>query len=782
MPTENDSQRRELLAAAYHNTRSLPCERVDLDLSTDSWAELAGERPVFSAQAESHAAAAGLFRALHGCAFSEAVAGGRLADAIVAAVLARPGALVLHNGLFPSARFHLTSRGAEPVDLGLSAPVDSFAGDLNVDALEAFLAGHPRRPVACVWLEATTNALGGPPLSPENLRRVHRACAAREVPVVLDMTRLWENVVMIQEEGRGGDGDARELARTLCRLADVCTMSAVKNYRLPYGGFVAANPPALISRLRDQLFVTGTGLTDGQRALIAAGLEAEDPLALARARRGLVRWLRQELLAAGVPLAGAPGGHAVLIDAAALLSHLGPHDHPVQVLSAALYRMLGARGSEHHLSDRQRAAGMHLLRLAVPTGRYTSSDLAPLVSALAAIRAAPGVIPGLRRTTTDSGVLATLYARYQSASDLPTAAETSPSPSPGPSGPLEPAPFERLLRLAMGKLIAKPLYVAARLGLADRLADGPRSVDELARSTETDAPSLFRLLRTLASVGVFAGRPDGRFELTREARYLLSGPDGFRSWVLWVNDPRHDRIWDNLLHSVRTGGSAIEKTYGLPLFQWLSQEPDLAQVFNEGMTNFVHNMHAAAVQAYDFSRFPAIVDVGGGHGALMSAILSAYPGPRGLVFDQPAVIEGTCERLARAGLADRCAAMAGDFFEAVPAGADAYLMSFILHDWDDDRAVSILENCRRAMTAPGAATGERRLLVVEIVLPEGNHPSLGKLTDLGMLVMTGGRERTAGEYRALLARGGFSLSRIIPTAAPVSVIEGVLADSSRVPS
>jgi O-methyltransferase domain len=224
-----------------------------------------------------------------------------------------------------------------------------------------------------------------------------------------------------------------------------------------------------------------------------------------------------------------------------------------------------------------------------------------------------------------------------------------------------------------------------------------------------------------------------------------------------------------VLHSLKTEETAFDSVFGKPLFPYLTEHPVAAAVFDEAMTNLTRQVTAAVVAAYDFSHFGTLVDVGGGAGTLLTGILRANPALRGVLFDLPHVAEDAQKRIAAAGLAERCAIQAGDFFPAVPQGGDAYLLRWIIHDWDDERAVTILKQCRRAMTA------RSKLLVVEAVIPLGNTPFFHKWIDLTMLVMLGGRERTAAEYRALFEAAGFKLTQIIPTASEMSVIEGIQA-------
>jgi SAM-dependent methyltransferase len=324
-----------------------------------------------------------------------------------------------------------------------------------------------------------------------------------------------------------------------------------------------------------------------------------------------------------------------------------------------------------------------------------------------------------------------------------------------------------LLRMMTGYWVSQAIYVAAKLGLADRLADGPASVEALAEATESHAPSLYRVLRALASVGVFTETSPRHFALTPLAAPLRTGtPDSLRALAIIYNEDCY-RAWGALLHSVRTGQPAFDDVFGMPPFPYYAQHPEADRILNEGLVDYTNRVAGAVVAAYDFSPFGTIVDVGGGYGTLLAAILQRNPATRGILFDQPHVIAGAEGLLTEAGVADRCTRVAGDFFRAVPAGGDAYLLSQILHDWDDERSVAILRECRRAMPERG------KLLVVEIALPSGEQPSFGKWLDLHMLAMTGGRERTAAEYDALFRSAGLALARVIPTPAGPSVIEAV---------
>lgn len=330
---------------------------------------------------------------------------------------------------------------------------------------------------------------------------------------------------------------------------------------------------------------------------------------------------------------------------------------------------------------------------------------------------------------------------------------------------VSPPPELIVTQMIFGKWVSMALSVAAKLRLADRLASGSKSVAELAAESETHPPSLFRMLRALASVGVFA-EVDGRFHQTPLSNVLRSDvPGSMRAVADYCGADWSWRPWGQLFESIRTGKTAFDEVFGEQAFEYLSKHPDESAVFNEGMTGFSMQASPAVAEAYNFSAFGTIIDVGGGHGHLLCTILTKYSGPKGIVFDSPHVVEGAVAKIYEAGLDSRCRTDGGDFFRAVPAG-DAYIMKHIIHDWPDDKAKMILQNCRKA-AKPGA-----KLLLVEIVIPPGNEPSPGKLLDLEMLVIASGKERTEPEYKDLLAGAGWNLTKIVPTKSPVCVIEG----------
>jgi SAM-dependent methyltransferase len=324
-----------------------------------------------------------------------------------------------------------------------------------------------------------------------------------------------------------------------------------------------------------------------------------------------------------------------------------------------------------------------------------------------------------------------------------------------------------LLQMVTGYWVSQTIYVAAKLGIADLLKDGPKNYEELAKATGTHKRSLYRLLRALASVGVFAEAEDGRFGLTPLGKCLQTEIPGSVRAIMINHGERLYRPWGDLLHSVRTGEPAVKH-----VFECLAQDPESAAIFSEAMAEITTQVSTAVVADYDFSRFSKIVDIGGGTGTLILSILKANPQMSGILFELPHVVEDARKHLDAAGLTERCAVLAGDFFEFVPSGGDAYILKNIIHDWDDEHALKILQNCHRAMGENG------KLLLVEGVIPPGNEPSFSKLVDLNMLVMAGGCERTEAEYRALFAAAGFKLTNVVPLQSPFSfsVIEGVRAD------
>ncbi len=324
--------------------------------------------------------------------------------------------------------------------------------------------------------------------------------------------------------------------------------------------------------------------------------------------------------------------------------------------------------------------------------------------------------------------------------------------------------------MAAGSWIAPVLYATAKLGIADRLADGPRTAAELAIPTKTHAPTLHRLLRTLAGLGILTERDGQRFALTPLGEAMRSGaPGAARSTVLAFCSPALWRSWEEIVYSLETGRTGFEKVNGMPMFDYLAQHPEEASAFSEAMVGFHGAEPPAVARAWDFSPFRNVVDVGGATGNMLAAILSHHPQPRGVLYDRPHVVRDAPALLAARGVADRVRIEPGNFFEGVPPGGDVYVLSHVIHDWNEEQCLTILGHCRRAMKP------DARLLIVETVLPPGDTPHPGKVLDMVMLVIPGGQERTAAEYDALLAKAGFRLTRVVPTESVVSIVEAVPA-------
>jgi hypothetical protein len=326
-----------------------------------------------------------------------------------------------------------------------------------------------------------------------------------------------------------------------------------------------------------------------------------------------------------------------------------------------------------------------------------------------------------------------------------------------------------LMMLVSGAPMSQAICVAAELCLPDLLASGPRTVDELARITGAHASSLHRLLRALASVAVCEDCGDGAFMLGSMGQMLRSDvPKSLRSWAIWCG--RHMwPIWGELGASVESGKSGQQLAGGVDGFGHLAGDPKVAAAFNAAMVDLTRLIADAMVRMYEFAGIRRIVDVGGGYGALLAVILDAHDEMSGTIFDLPHAVEGAKMCLSDAGIADRCDFITGDFFESVPAGADAYLLKNIVHDWNDERCSIILRNCRQAMPPTG------RLLIIEQVAPLRLVASPGHRniawTDLAMLLGPGGRQRTEAELCALLASAGLAVVRSIPTVLDYSIIE-----------
>jgi hypothetical protein len=332
----------------------------------------------------------------------------------------------------------------------------------------------------------------------------------------------------------------------------------------------------------------------------------------------------------------------------------------------------------------------------------------------------------------------------------------------------QPPPEAILPQMILGGLMQKGIYVTAKLGIADLLAKNPSTAEELAAATDTHAPSLYRILRLLATAGVFAENSQGKFELTPIAELLQSDtPNSMRDYAIMMGE---DWIWQaygELMYSVKTGGIAHDKVQGMSSFEFYAKNEEAGKIFNRAMTNLSQLTAPAIAEGYDFSGISKLVDIAGGHGLLLATILKANPHLQGVLFDLPFVIEGANELLESEGVAKRTEKVSGDFFESVPIGADAYMMKHIIHDWNDEQSIKILQNIHRAMNDDG------KVLIVEMVVPEGNEPSPAKGLDIVMLTIEGGKERTEKEYKELLDAAGLHLTRIIPTRSPFSIVEAV---------
>jgi hypothetical protein len=328
-----------------------------------------------------------------------------------------------------------------------------------------------------------------------------------------------------------------------------------------------------------------------------------------------------------------------------------------------------------------------------------------------------------------------------------------------------PAPIA-MMEMVMAAWTAQAIAAAANLGIADALANGPLSADQLGSAVDADADALSRLLRALITRGIFRQRRDGRYELTPLAATLRADADvSLNAWVQFLGSPQHREHWSHLPDAIRTGRAVVPALRGKPFFEYVVDEPEFGELFNGAMTSVSELAIPGVIAGYDFSRYATIVDVGGGHGRLLAAILDATPNSRGVLFDLPHVVAGAPAVLEEHRVADRVRIAEGSFFDAVPDVGDAYVLKNIIHDWADDDAVRILRNVRKA-----AAAG-KSVLLVEAVIPKHNREFPGKWVDLEMLVVAGARERTAAEYGRLLSSAGFRMTRVVETASPFSVVE-----------
>lgn len=324
------------------------------------------------------------------------------------------------------------------------------------------------------------------------------------------------------------------------------------------------------------------------------------------------------------------------------------------------------------------------------------------------------------------------------------------------------SPSQTLARLGFGFAVSQAIRVVAELKIPDLMSDGERTIDDLAAATGSHAGALYQVMRLLSAEGVFSEVSLGRFALTDVGRALRSDePTGPRNFIRMINSEAY-LAFGRLRDSVRTGEPVFEAAFGKPRFDWLADHPDEAALFQQAMVSLGAGADEAVAEAYDFGRHSHVVDVGGGHGQLLSAILTRHPNLTGALFDREA---GIASATVGASEAARTKLIAGNFFDSVPAGADVYVLKKVIHDWDDDRAARILKNCRDAMSPNG------KVLIAETLVPPGDNPDTIKFIDVIMLAITGGKERTEGEYGRLLAKAGLRLDRVLPTKAPISVLD-----------
>ena len=326
-----------------------------------------------------------------------------------------------------------------------------------------------------------------------------------------------------------------------------------------------------------------------------------------------------------------------------------------------------------------------------------------------------------------------------------------------------------LMQMVMGFITSQAVSVAAKLYIADLLKDGAKTVEELAEATKTHAPSLYRLMRALTSVGVFSKDAENRFSNTALGEVLRSDhPESMRGAAHMICDREHWHSHGNMLQSVKTGETAFDYTFGMPVFPYFAEHPEVAEIFDNAMTSFSTTIANAVAATYDFSEAQTIADIGGGHGLLLSTVLQANPQAKGILFDQSYVVAGANEILKNAGVTERVETVGGDFFSKIPVKADVYLMKFIIHDWNDEQSLTILKNL-----AKSAEPGAKVLLVETVVEEDDSVPSISKVMDLNMLAMTGGKERTPREYAELFEQAGFKLTNVYLTPSPLQVVEAV---------
>jgi len=325
-----------------------------------------------------------------------------------------------------------------------------------------------------------------------------------------------------------------------------------------------------------------------------------------------------------------------------------------------------------------------------------------------------------------------------------------------------------LMRLIMEKWISKPIYIVSRLCIADILSEGPKTIEEIAEAANSNCNFLYRIMRILASIGIFSEIEYKKFCLTPMAELLRKGKTG-SIYSLTFHSDWNDKAWSYLFESVKTGKTAFELAYGTPLFNWLEKNKEAAKLLNEANAIRARGIHAAIFDTYDFSKFTEIIDVGGGKGSLLMEILKQNLDAKGMIAELSFILPDVNAEIKDMGMQDRCRAMECNFFKKVPSGADLYILSNILHDWPEEQCKIILKNCYNAMTL------KSKLLVIEMIIPSGNKFSISKLLDMEMLVITGGAERTEKEFVKLFNLSGFKISQIIPTQEDIFIIEVIKA-------
>lgn len=322
-------------------------------------------------------------------------------------------------------------------------------------------------------------------------------------------------------------------------------------------------------------------------------------------------------------------------------------------------------------------------------------------------------------------------------------------------------------RMITGSWISQLVYVTAKLKLADLVAIGPRTSEELAGLTDTQPDMMYRVLRALASIGIFEENESHQFTSTPLAETLRSDLPNSQWALAIMMGEEHFRCWGELMYSLQTGKKSFDHLYDQPIFEYLNDHPESAKIFDAAMTSVHGRESLPMATAYDFSQFKSLVDIGGGNGSLLSTILSEHESVNGSIYDLFSVINRTQQSISNSPVEDRIELLSGNFFEAIPAGFDCYLMRHIIHDWTDEECGIILQNCHAAMP------DQAKLLIAESVIPTGNEPFFGKLLDITMMLIPGGKERTEEEYRTLLADNGFELTQVVPTRTEVSFVEAV---------